>query len=380
MRRTLRCVAGVLAIGALVAATACGDDGDDTDEPATTGATAPEAGETTDLEGTTVRMVTHDSFNLSEDVLDSFEEETGMTVELLAGGDAVSVVNQAILTAGNPQADVLFGIDNNQLEAAFEEELFIPYESSEIAEVRDDVQMDPDHRVTPVDVGDVCLNYDVEWFAEEGLDVPAGLEDLTDSSYEDLLVVQNPATSSPGLAFLLASIAEFGTEGYESFWEDLTANGVEVTDGWEQAYYGVFSGGSAEGNRPLVVSYATSPPAEVFFADDYEQWEAEGELPDEAPTGVIAESCYRQIEFAGILDGADNQAGAEALVDFLLSEEVQADIPLQMFVEPVREGTELPEVFTRYSVEVEDPLSVAPEEVHENRESWVETWRSIVLG
>lgn len=325
---------------------------------------------------TSVRLITHDSFDLSPEVLAAFEQRTGITVELLAGGDSVSVVNQAILTAGNPVADVLFGIDNNQLAAAFEVGVFVPYTPADIGTLRPGLTDGTDGLVTPVDVGDVCINYDREWFAERELAPPVTLEDLADPAYADLLVVQNPASSSPGLAFLLATVAAFGDDGYAAYWQQLVDNGVEVVEGWEQAYYDGFSGGSGEGDRPLVVSYATSPPAEVFYADDYDP----DALPEVGPTGVAVDTCYRQVEYAGILAGSDNIDAAQQLVDFLISPEVQADVPLMMFVEPARADVELPAVFVQYSVQPGEVWSLTPDEVAEGRTAWVAQWRRVVLG
>jgi thiamine transport system substrate-binding protein len=325
---------------------------------------------------TSVRLITHDSFDLSPEVLAAFEQRTGITVELLAGGDAVSVVNQAILTAGNPVADVLFGIDNNQLAAAFEAGVFEAYTPADIGLLRPGLTDGTDGLVTPVDVGDVCVNYDREWFAERGLTPPSTLNDLADPAYANLLVVQNPASSSPGLAFLLATVAAFGEDGYQGFWDQLVGNGVVVTEGWEQAYYDGFSGGSGEGDRPLVVSYATSPPAEVFYAENFDA----GALPEVGPTGVAADTCYRQVEYAGILAGGDNTDAARQLVDFLISPEVQADVPLTMFVEPARSDVPLPEVFVRYSAEPGEVWSLTPDEVAAGRTDWVAQWRRIVLG
>ena len=255
-RRSLAAVLAIVSLAVLVVS--CGDD----DEPGATGTTAGPA------EPVTIRLLTHDSFVVSDDVIAAFTDDTGITVETIQGGDAGTVVNQAILSKGDPQADVLFGVDSTFLSRALEEELFVPYEATGLDRIDESYVLDPEHRVTPIDYGDVCINYDKAWFETEGVPVPDTLADLTDPAYRDLLVVENPATSSPGLAFLLATIAEMGEEGWVDYWTALRANGVEVTDGWEDAYYGSFSGGSgSEGERPLVVSYASSPPAEVAFAD-----------------------------------------------------------------------------------------------------------------
>ena len=339
-------------------------DATDTPDPtATADATFPE--------GTTVQLVTHDSFNVSEEVLAGFTDRTGIEVEILRGGDAGQVVNQAILSAGNPQGDVLFGIDNTLLSRALGEDVFVPYEAEHLDEVDPSLVLDDQHRVTPIDRGDVCLNYDRSAFEESGTPVPETLEDLTDEAYAGDLVVENPATSSPGLAFLLATVETFGEDGWTGFWEDLVANDVAVASGWEDAYYGQFSGAAgSEGDRPLVVSYASSPPAEVIYAEE--------EL-DQAPTGVIEASCFQQIEFAGVLEGTDQPEAARALVDFMLSKEFQADIPLQMFVFPARQDVELPPAFVEHTVVPDDPITMDPSRIDANREDWIEQWTETVL-
>jgi thiamine transport system substrate-binding protein len=357
--------AGVIVLMGLVVS-ACGEQGRNDDG-------APEEGdpveESAPLAGTTVRVITHDSFNVSDDVVNTFEEQTGITIELVKGGDAVEVVNQAILTRDNPQGDVLFGIDNNLLTRADDANLFVSYESPGLASVDPAVQLDPNHRVTPIDKGDVCLNFDREYFTTRQLAVPQTLDDLTKPEYEGLLVVQNPSTSTPGLAFLLATIAEKGEDGWQDYWRELKSNGVTVAEGWEQAYYDLFSGGSGAGDAPLVVSYASSPPVEV---------EDPATTPaDQSPTGVIADSCYRQIEFAGILAGTDHEAAAQKVIDFLLSVPFQNDMPLNMYVYPVNEDATLPEAFTKYSVQVDEPLLLPSDEVGANRDGWVEQWTQI---
>ncbi|MFZ6002824.1 MAG: thiamine ABC transporter substrate-binding protein [Actinomycetota bacterium] len=330
-----------------------------------------DGGGRSEAEPVTLRLLTHDSFALSEGVLAAFTEDTGIKVELIQGGDAGTVVNQAILTKGNPQADVLFGIDSTFLSRALDEDLFVSYESPALAEVDEAFLLDPEHRVTPVDYGDVCLNYDKSFFAQSGTPVPDSLSDLTDPTYKDMLVVENPATSSPGLAFLLATIDAFGEEGWQDWWTGLRSNGVHVSEGWEDAYYGQFSGGSgSEGTRPLVVSYASSPPAEVIFADP---------PVTEAPTGVMADGCYRQIEAAGILRGTDHDAEAGQLIDFLLSEEVQADLPLSMFVYPVRSGIDLPTEFLAHAVAPGAVAELPAETIGERRDEWIDMWTDVVL-
>lgn len=319
---------------------------------------------------TQVVLVTHDSFAISPDVKRAFEEESGLKLKILKGGDAGEIVTKALLTAGNPEGDVLFGVDNNLLQRALDGDVFEEYRSPELANVDPSLWLDPEHRATPIDHGEVCLNYDKAWFADRGLAPPEDLADLILNRYRDLLVVENPATSTPGLAFLFATIAKFG-DRWQSYWEGLRRNGVLVVDGWEDAYYSRFSGaGGSKGDRPIVVSYASSPPAEVIFAKP---------RPSEAPTGVVEASCFRQVELAGVLRGAKNEEGARALVDFMLSRRFQEDIPLSMFVFPARDDTPLPPEFERYAVVPEQPLELPSEEIEANRERWVDEWTQIVL-
>ena len=371
MRRPFRLAAAVAAMMLLVAACGGGDAPEtdipapppETESPAQDAATATTTTEPS-IEGTTVTLITHDSFSLSEGTLEEFEALTGVTVELLEVGDAGTLVAEAILTKDAPLGDVLFGIDNTFLQRGLDAGIFERYKSPGLAGVPEDFRLDPRHRVTPVDYGDVCVNYWKDAVPWE----PVSLDDLTFPEFEDQFVVQHPETSSPGLAFLLATIATFGHDGWEQYWEDLRNNGVTVTAGWSDAYYGEFVSGG--GDRSVVVSYGSSPPAEVMFADP---------PPDTAPTGVLIDSCFRQIEFAGILSGTDNEAGARALIDFMLSETWQNDVPLNMFVYPVIESATLPPVFAEHAAVPPHPLELDPAEIEANRDAWTERWVEIVL-
>jgi thiamine transport system substrate-binding protein len=319
---------------------------------------------------TDVVLVTHDSFAISPAVKKAFEAESGLKLRILKAGDAGEVVTRALLTAGNPEGDVLFGVDNNLLQRALDGDVFTQYEPPELGTVDPSLDLDPEHRVTPIDRGDVCLNYDKAWFRDHHLTPPRNLQELTLPRYRGLTVVENPATSTPGLAFMLASVAQFG-DLWQGYWRKLRANDVLVVDGWEEAYEARFSGAAgSHGNRPIVVSYASSPPAEVIFRDP---------RPATAPTGVVDDSCFRQIEFAGVLRGAKNEDGARKLVDFMLSKRFQEDIPLQMFVFPARRDATLPPEFVKYAVVPTHPLELPPAEIETNRERWVDQWTDIVV-
>ena len=329
------------------------------------GSACSPAGETPDE----IVLMTHGSFAVSEGVLEAFTAETGVPVTVLESADAGTMVNQAILTKDNPVADVMYGIDNTFLSRAVDEELFIPYTADDIDVVPESLRA-PDDVATPIDFGDVCVNLDPARIAELGLAEPSLLSDLADPAYSGAFVVEDPSTSSPGLAFLLSTIATFGEGGdypWSAYWQDLVANDVLIVPGWEQAYYGEFSGGSGEGERPAVVSYASSPVAEVYFSE-----------LDAAPTTLIDDGCFRQIEYAGILAGTAAETTSQQLVDFLLSRTFQEDIPLSMFVFPANIEASLPDVFVEYATIPADPVVMDPLLIEENRDRWLTEWAAIV--
>jgi thiamine transport system substrate-binding protein len=319
----------------------------------------------------TLTIMTHDSFEVSEEVVKSFEDANNAKLIFLKSGDTGAVLNKAILAKDAPLADLLFGVDNTFLSRALEGDIFEAYESPALSEIPAEFKLDDSHRALPVDYGDVCINYDKAYFADNDLAVPQSLEELTKPEYKGLLVVENPATSSTGLAFLLATVAHFG-DLFTEYWKVLKDNGLVVVDGWETAYYTNFSGSSGNGPQPMVVSYGTSPAAEVYFAET---------RPNDAPTASIIgqDTCFRQIEFVGILKGTKQRALAEKLVDFMLSKEFQEDVPLQMFVYPVNPDAAFPEVFAKYAQAPEQAATVAPAEIAANRDQWIQAWTDVVM-
>jgi len=321
-----------------------------------------------------VVLMTHDSFAVSRHVLDAFTAETGIEVELLAAGDAGAALNRAALTRARPLADVLFGVDEGLLARARAAEVFEPYRSPALAEVDPAYLVADDHLVTPIDAGFVTFNLDPAWFAATGTPRPTSLADLADPRYARLTVVTDPATSSPGLALLLGTIGAWGEEDAFAWWAALRAGGVAVRSGWSDAYYGDFT--RYGGDRPIVLSYASSPAAEVMFSEAPVD-------PDAPPTvNLTCTGCsVRQVETAGILAGTPRRAEAERLIDFLLSETFQADVPETMFVYPVRSGVPLPEAFDLYArVPTPDELMPLPERLDgATVDAWIARWTRVVL-
>ena len=314
-------------------------------------------------------LVTYSSFPASDtdlnDALATFSDQTGIEVTILNAGDTGTMVTKAVLASGNPEGDVMWGVDNTLLSRATAADVFEPYVSPAAAAFDAQLVELGGEMVTPVDFGDVCVNYDREWFDNNDLEPPASLDELADPTYAGLLAVQHPGTSSPGLAFLLSTIVRVG-DHWTNYWQDLVANGVLITNDWEEAYYGAFT--RAGGDRPLVVSYGSSPPFEVLYGDD----------PNAtvAPTGVIEDTCYRQVEFAGVLRGTDSPDEARQLVDFLVSNEFQQHIPLNLYVFPVAD-VELEKVFVDHAVIPENPPALTPTEIDDGRATWVELWADI---
>jgi len=317
-------------------------------------------------------LASHDSFNISAQVLAEFETAHNAEVQYLALGDAGEALNKMLLSKDDPLADVMFGVDNSFLSRALEGDLFLEYASPRLAGIADELKLDGSHRLLPVDFGFVNLNADRQWFAERGIPLPTSLEELVQPTYRGLLVVQNPATSSPGLSFLLATIGYFGDD-WPDFWAALRANDVLVTSGWSEAYFTHFTVGSGGvGDRPLVVSYSTSPPADVLFAEDGR----------EVPASVnvnLPGGAFRQIEFVGIVKGTEQLALAQTFVDFMLGTSFQEDIPLNMFVYPALTSAALPDLFVRFAEIPSDPVHVESADIEQNRERWISQWTEIML-
>jgi thiamine transport system substrate-binding protein len=319
----------------------------------------------------TITLLTHDSFAASKDVLAAFTAQTGIHVKVdKSEGDAGLALNQAILTKSNPIADVFYGVDNTFLSRALDAGIFETFTATSLDRVPKALQLDSTHHATPIDYGDVCVNYDESWFASHNRAAPTTLADLAKPAYRGLTVVENPARSSTGLAFLLATVARYGDPGWRDYWSRLRANGVLVQPGWEQAYNGSFSAGGGDGTRPIVVSYASSPPADVVYSN-----------PKKAKPsiGVVKDGCFRQVEFVGILNGTDHRDAAGKFVDFMLSLRFQQDMPLQMYVFPARSDAKLPPVFEKWAYRPTDPLTLAPDEISAHRDSWIEQWTTLVV-
>jgi thiamine transport system substrate-binding protein len=320
----------------------------------------------------TLTVMTHDSFAVSDSVLKIFKQSTGIQVIISKSGDAGEMLNKAILTKKAPLADVMYGVDNTFLTRALKEGIFVSYNAEGLDSIPAEFRLDPQNRELPVDHGYVCVNYDIEWFTSRQLAVPQTFDDLIRPEYAGLLAMENPQTSSPGFAFLLATVAHFGPDGYLGYWKSLKANGVAIVDGWETAYYTNFSGSSGRGPQPMVVSYSSSPAYEMIYADP-----PRATPPIASLTGP--DMCFHQIEFVGILAGTHNLAAAKTFVDFMLNSAFQEDIPLQMGMFPVKIGAVVPDAFVKYAPVPSQPAILAPEDIAAHRDEWMNRWKETML-
>lgn len=317
------------------------------------------------FEGQEVTVVTHDSFAVPDEVLEAFEAETGLTVNFVAPGDAGALVNQLVLTKDAPLGDVVFGVDNSFASRALEEDVFAEYVSTVPAAAdAANYAIDGSTALTAIDFSDVCLNYDLGWFEDSDVAVPTSLADLTDPAYAGLVSVTNPATSSPGLSLLLASVAEFGDD-WEEFWEALADNDLRVTASWSDTYFVDFSAPNYGGDYPIVLSYASSPPSEV--------------IDGEPTTAALLDTCFRQVEYAGVLAGAENPAAGEAVIDWLLSDDFQASVAENMYVYPVSTHVDVPSEWAAHAPLADEPHTLDPELISTHRNAWIDAWTSIVL-
>ena len=317
-------------------------------------------------QGTELRVMVHSSFSLPKPMLAKFETDNNVKLSIIKGGDAGEMLNKLILTKAQPIADVVYGIDNALVAKAQAANVLDPYTGAAAQRPATAVL---GSGMVPVDYGYVALNYDKAWFARSGLALPKSLQDLTQPAYRNLVVVQNPATSSPGFAFLLSTIAGLGEEAAFDWWGRMRANGVKVTKGWTEAYYTEFSRNG--GARPIVVSYASSPAAEVFYSK---------EKITESPTAnlFLKGSVFRQIEGVALVRGGQQREAAGRFIEFLRSAAVQEGLQTTMWMYAAEPGTARPEVM-RHAAEPAAFDNPASDVIASKGADWVNRWTSTVL-
>lgn len=309
--------------------------------------------------GAEVTMLTHDSFSLPQDVLDTFRNETGLTLKVIKSGDAGQLASTVSLTPGSPKADVVYGIDNTFASRPIDAGALEAYAPPAAANGASEFAIaGAEDQLTAVDRGDVCLNIDDTWYSSRGQQPPKSIRDLTEPTFAAQAALLDPGTSSPGMAFLLTTVGMFGSN-WQSFWKDVSGGGAAIVSGWEIAYNQLFSAGEGHGDKPIVLSYASSPAA----------------TPG---TSALLDGCFRQVEYVGILKGTRNATGARKVIDFMLSPTVQRALPSSMYVYPVQKNTPLPDGWAQRAPLPQWTVTLPPEYVTQNRDSWLEQWRAAV--
>lgn len=355
MHPRVRSLSTLLTVGALGAAlAACGSS-----DPGSSGSSGSSG------RSDTLTVVTHDSWSVPDEVLADFTEQSGITVKVQPQGDAGQLTNKLVLTKDSPLADGVYGIDNTFGSRAVDEGVLAAYDADLPASAEKFRLPGGEDRLTPVDYSDVCVNVDTAWFEEQGQQPPTDLDDLVDPAYEDLFVTPGATTSSPGLAFLLTTVAAKG-EDWPAYWQALVDNGAKVTSGWSDAYEVDFTAGGGDGDRPIVLSYSSSPPFTV------------PEGGTEPTTAALLDTCFRQVEYAGVLAGAENPEGMQEFIDFMLGREFQEALPDNMYVYPVDADVALPQAWEEFAPAAEQPYAVDPADLDADREKWLREWRDIV--
>lgn len=330
-------------------------------------ATLAACGQDTKADAKKVTVVTHSSFQVSDNLKKEFEKTSGFKLEIVDGGDGGELVNKLILSKDAPQGDVCFGVDNTYASRLLSQGVIDKDRTVDtIPESAEKYLVDNNRALVPIDMGDVAINIDKTYFASHNLAEPKTFEDLAKPEYAKLLVAINPTTSTPGLAWMLATVGHFGADKFSDYWKALVKGGAKIASGWTEAYNTDFSAGEGKGAYPIVVSYASSPSYTV------------SKDGASTTTAALLDTAFRQVEYAGVLKGAANPAGGQAFINWMLSKDVQADIPKKMYMYPVDSSVQLPEALAKFGPLAEKPVEVAPAKIAAEREQWLKLWASAV--
>lgn len=330
-------------------------------------ATLAACGQDTKADAKKVTLVTHSSFQVSDSLKKEFEKTSGFKLEIVDGGDGGELVNKLILSKDAPQGDVCFGVDNTYASRLLSQGVIDKDRTVDtIPESAEKYLVDNNRALVPIDMGDVAINIDKTYFTSHNLAEPKTFEDLAKPEYAKLLVAINPTTSTPGLAWMLATVGHFGADKFSDYWKALVKGGAKIASGWTEAYNTDFSAGEGKGAYPIVVSYASSPSYTV------------SKDGTSTTTAALLDTAFRQVEYAGVLKGAANPAGGQAFINWMLSKAVQADIPKKMYMYPVDSSVQLPEALAKFGPLAEKPVEVAPNKITAEREQWLKLWASAV--
>ncbi|QDX40175.1 thiamine ABC transporter substrate binding subunit [Salarchaeum sp. JOR-1] len=289
----------------------------------------------------------------------AWEAEHDTTIEFTAPANGINEFISRKKQNAGIDADLFVGLNTGELVRVDEElpdaRLFdtVADDLSHASRIKDSLQIDPRRRALPYDTGYISLVYDSTDIAE-----PQTFDDLTKPAYEGALLAENAQTSDPGRAFLLWTIHEMGEDGYLDYWQDLVANDVRILDDWQPAYNAYLNN-----ERPMVVSYSTD---QVYYHD-------EGQLPHHQ-IGFLNDQGYANPEAMARFADTNQPETAAAFMDFVLTDEAQANIAVNNVQFPATTTADLPDEYDQYAKEPPEPVTFTYEELAGNLDGWINEW------
>lgn len=311
-----------------------------------------------------IRLITYNSFNLPKKLIQQFEKNNNTTIKIIKAGDNNTLINRLILTKDHPIADVVYGINNNNIYKIIDNNLI----QNNQPILNNDIFINLKN-ISVINYGFIALNYDKEWFTTHKLPLPKNLYDLALPQYKDLLVVENPNTSAVGMAFLLANIAGIGEKNTFNWWLKMRQNGIKITKDWSEAYYKEFTLNG--GHYPIMVGYTSSPAAEIFYSKN--------KLVTPNINNLFLQGAvYEQVEGAAILNQTKQPQLAKKLIQFLQSVDVQNSLVTTMWVYPANKKVLLPKIM-QYATLPKMHWAPNPQRIQKYQQNWLERWNQIVL-
>ena len=319
-----------------------------------------------------IKVLAYDSFNLDKNLIKEFEKTSGYKVKIIPSGGGGELVNKLVLSKNTPMGDVSVGIDSTFAGRTIKEKIF-QNNNVKLPEGAEKYVIAGDKTLTPISHGQICLNADKQWFDSKNIKTPETFTDIIKPEYKNLFASINPTTSSAGLGFFLSTVAKFGENGWQKYWQDLKNNGMKISKDWSGAYNVDFTAGEGKGTKPIVVSYVTSP------LETLETSQSSSNLPESTTkTVALTDTCYDQVEYAGIVRNAKNKEGAEKFIEFMLSKKVQDVLLDTMYVFPVSNEATIPDEVLQHTPPVENALRLDPVVLEEKRQEWLREWNSII--
>ncbi|MBJ23765.1 MAG: hypothetical protein CMB64_03760 [Euryarchaeota archaeon] len=328
-------------------------------------------------------IATYDVYALTDEMIGDFENQTGITVSMIKLDDAGSVLDYLIQNKGTETIDLAIGLDNTYLQTAIKQGVLTEHLANNLDNISQDALAPYNGPfAVPFDMGHVCLNYDSSIVDGQNMTVPTSLWNLTEEEWRGKVAIPSPITSSPGRAFMLATLDYFNSLGestseFEEWWSAMEENDVIITSGWSEAYETHYTGGYGEyeagyvGDAHITVSYCHSPGVESWYNGN---WTKSAALN-------LPKTSFFQVEYISSVMGGDQQSSA-LFIEFLLSEDINSNMPVQNSMYSVLEGFDLPEEngYLFHSIIPNEPSEISMIEIEENMESWLLLWNKAMTS